>query len=134
KASAPPDKPVPAPRGVNGTPARLSSRITSAVSSVDLGKTTARGRYLCCGRPSHSYTSNSASSASTPSRPTIAHRFLLSLSKVEHEERQSYTTPSTRKAGSNNQVRDTISEPHWWVRFQSFMPVECGRYRSRYRT
>src|SRR6185503_11339347 len=42
--------------------------------------------YLCCGRPSHSYTSNSASSASTPSRPTIAHRFLLNLSKVEHEE------------------------------------------------
>ena len=24
------------------------------VSSVDEGKTTARGRYLCCGRPSHS--------------------------------------------------------------------------------
>ena len=34
--------------------AAASTRITAETSSVDEGKTTARGRYLCCGKPSHS--------------------------------------------------------------------------------
>ena len=41
-------------RAVKGTPALASTRITADASSVDAGKTTARGRYLCCGSPSHS--------------------------------------------------------------------------------
>ena len=40
--------------GSEGTFARASSRMIADVSSVEDGKTTARGRCLCCGRPSHS--------------------------------------------------------------------------------
>ena len=43
-ASAPPDRPVPAPRGTNGMPrARERAQTANDVSSVSRGSTTARG-------------------------------------------------------------------------------------------
>jgi len=41
--SAPPDRPVPAPRGTMGIPASTAMRTTAATSSVDAGSTTTLG-------------------------------------------------------------------------------------------
>ena len=42
RATAPPESPVPAPRGVTGTPRRFAALTTSATSSVEPGTATAR--------------------------------------------------------------------------------------------
>src|SRR5690606_22985846 len=43
KALAPPDRPVPAPRGTTGTPASAQTRTAAATCSVVVGRTTASG-------------------------------------------------------------------------------------------
>ena len=40
--SAPPERPVPAPRATNGTPSRAQSRTTACTSSVEPGQDDAR--------------------------------------------------------------------------------------------
>ncbi len=42
--AAPPDSPVPAPRGTIGTPNSPHNRTTAATSAVSVGRTTAPGR------------------------------------------------------------------------------------------
>ena len=51
---APPESPVPAPRGTIGTPASRAARTTATTSSVEPGSTTRSGRVRPCVRPSHS--------------------------------------------------------------------------------
>ena len=53
-AIAPPERPVPAPRGTKGTPKRRQARTTRATSSVSRGSTTAVGIAPWSVRPSHS--------------------------------------------------------------------------------
>jgi hypothetical protein len=52
---APPDRPDPAPRATQGTPARWQARTTAWTSSVDPGSTTADGVTAYCRSPSDSY-------------------------------------------------------------------------------
>ena len=51
---APPERPVPAPRGTMGRPAAAAIRTTRATSSVEAGSTTSAGRVRPCVSPSHS--------------------------------------------------------------------------------
>ena len=51
-ASAPPESPVPAPRGTNGTPCTARSRTTAISSSREPGRTTRSGRRRWVGKPS----------------------------------------------------------------------------------
>ena len=51
---APPERPVPEPRGTSGTPAARASRTTCTTSSVVAGSTTRSGRTRPWERPSHS--------------------------------------------------------------------------------
>ena len=51
---APPERPVPEPRGTSGTPAARATRTTSTTSSVEAGSTTRRGRIRPWVSPSHS--------------------------------------------------------------------------------
>ena len=52
--SAPPDSPVPAPRGTMGMPAATAIRTTATTSSVEAGSTTTLGATRKLVRPSHS--------------------------------------------------------------------------------
>ena len=52
--SAPPERPVPAPRGTMGAPAARAARTTAATSSVEPGSTTSAGRTRYPVSPSHS--------------------------------------------------------------------------------
>ena len=52
--NAPPDKPVPAPRGTTGMPAARASFITDTTSSVLAGSTTKLGRARKLVSASHS--------------------------------------------------------------------------------
>jgi hypothetical protein len=52
--SAPPESPVPAPRGTMGSPASRASRTQAATSSVEPGSTTISGRMRRPSSPSHS--------------------------------------------------------------------------------
>ena len=51
---APPERPVPAPRGTIGIPASRATPTTPTTSSVDAGSTTITGRVRPCVRPSAS--------------------------------------------------------------------------------
>ena len=51
---APPDRPEPAPRATQGTPARWQARTTACTSSVQPGSTTARGVTAYWSSPSDS--------------------------------------------------------------------------------
>ena len=53
-ATAPPDRPVPAPRGKNGTPCAAQARTTAATSAVVSGNATASGSARSRVWPSHS--------------------------------------------------------------------------------
>ena len=53
-ASAPPARPVPAPRAVTGTPRAWARRNTAATSSVVRGSTTTSGGYFSMVKPSTS--------------------------------------------------------------------------------
>ena len=53
-ATAPPERPVPAPRGTKGTPNSRQARTTRQTSSRERGSTTAVGCERCSVRPSHS--------------------------------------------------------------------------------
>src|SRR5205807_1548821 len=57
-ASAPPERPVPAPRGTNGMPCAPSSRTTAITSSRLPGSTTTPGTRRCVGSPSFAYVSD----------------------------------------------------------------------------
>ena len=48
---APPESPVPEPRGTSGTPASRATRTTAATSSVEPGRTTSSGRTRPCCEP-----------------------------------------------------------------------------------
>ena len=52
--SAPPDSPVPAPRGTTGIPASRAIRTTAATSSVEAGSTTTLGEARKLVSASHS--------------------------------------------------------------------------------
>ena len=52
--SAPPERPVPAPRATNGSAASLQSRTTAATSSVVSGRVTSEGTTRRPVRPSQS--------------------------------------------------------------------------------
>ena len=71
-AMAPPESPVPAPRGTIGTPSVAQSRTTDATWSVLVGKTTRSGAARwCVVSASRSYTRSSSGANTTPSVPTI---------------------------------------------------------------
>ena len=53
-ATAPPDRPVPAPRGRKATPCRAQARTAAATSAVETGETTASGKALSLVCASHS--------------------------------------------------------------------------------
>jgi hypothetical protein len=53
-ATAPPDSPVPAPRGTKGTPLARQARTARCTSSRLCAKTTALGSAECAVSPSHS--------------------------------------------------------------------------------
>ncbi len=63
--SAPPESPVPAPRGTTGTPSPWSTRTTPASSSVVAGSTTALGATRYWVSPSDSYTKRRSGSVIT---------------------------------------------------------------------
>src|SRR5204863_219449 len=71
-ASAPPDRPVPAPRGTNGTPSAASRRTTATTSSRLPGSTTTPGTRRCVGNPSRAYVTRSGSAVRTWRAPTIS--------------------------------------------------------------
>src|SRR6059036_2439868 len=71
-ASAPPDRPVPAPRGTNGTPSAASRRTTATTSSRLPGSTTTPGTRRCVGNPSRAYVTRSGSAVRTWRVPTIS--------------------------------------------------------------
>ena len=52
--SAPPESPVPAPRGTKGTPCARQARTRPCTSCASRGNTTARGAPVCSVSPSHS--------------------------------------------------------------------------------
>ena len=52
--SAPPESPVPAPRGTTGSPASRAMRTTWQTSAVEPGSTTTPGRARKLASPSHS--------------------------------------------------------------------------------
>ena len=52
--SAPPESPVPAPRGTNAIPRRWSARSTALTSSVECGMTSRSGALFSMVQPSHS--------------------------------------------------------------------------------
>ena len=53
-AKAPPERPVPLPRAMNGTPSSAQQRTTAATCSVVSGSTTSGGWWRCRVRPSQS--------------------------------------------------------------------------------
>ena len=65
--SAPPDRPVPAPRATNGTPCSWQSRTTAATCSAVSGRTTSSGIARQPVSASHSYTRSCSGSAITAS-------------------------------------------------------------------
>src|SRR5687768_4438805 len=71
---APPESPVPAPRGVKGTPARTHARTTAWTSSVVSGNTAAAGGWRKCVSASHSYTKSFAGESKKRTAPTAARR------------------------------------------------------------
>ncbi len=79
-AMAPPESPVPAPRGTIGTPSVAQSLTTDATWSVLVGKTTRSGAARwCVVSASRSYTRSSSGADTTPSVPTI---FLTGMEKA----------------------------------------------------
>src|SRR5438105_6684274 len=70
RASAPPLRPVPAPRGTIGNPFSPASRTMPATCSVVCGKTTARGAEVWM-PPSYSYSIRSSARSRTASEPAI---------------------------------------------------------------
>jgi hypothetical protein len=70
--SAPPERPVPAPRGTIGMPASHASRTQAATSSVEAGRTTIAGRIRMPSSPSHSYVRRSLGALNVLRAPTIA--------------------------------------------------------------
>jgi hypothetical protein len=77
---APPDKPVPAPRGTKASLRWWSSFRTALTSAVLRGLTSRSGAVFSIVQPSHSYTLSSVAREVSPSLPTIA---LNSESKLE---------------------------------------------------
>src|SRR5213079_1682334 len=73
-ASAPPDRPVPAPRGTNGTPSAASSRTTATTSSRLPGSTTTPGTRRWVGSPSRAYVIRSGSARAARRRSRRAPR------------------------------------------------------------
>ena len=68
--SAPPLRPVPAPRLTNGTLSRAHSRTTACTCPAVRGSTTASGITRKFVSPSHSYVCNWLSPVINPSAPT----------------------------------------------------------------
>jgi hypothetical protein len=73
-ARAPPESPVPAPRGTTGIRAASRVRSTSDTSSAERGRTTALGETRYWVRPSDSYTRSRSASSRKPAFPTIPRR------------------------------------------------------------
>ncbi len=71
-ASAPPERPVPAPRGTNGMPRAPSRRTTAMTSSRLPGSTTTPGTRRWVGNPSFAYVTRSGSAVRTCRGPTIS--------------------------------------------------------------
>ena len=67
--TAPPDRPVPAPRAITGTFSLFDTLTTSTTSSVHVGKTTASGARRE-DSPSYSYSMRSSGRHKTASAPT----------------------------------------------------------------
>ena len=65
---APPERPVPAPRGTSGTPCSAQKRASFATSAVSFGRTTASGVAISTA-PSYSYRRRSSRAHSTFSAP-----------------------------------------------------------------
>ena len=72
--TAPPERPVPAPRATNGAPWVRHTRTAACTSSVVRGRTTASGTARWPVRPSHSYIRSSAGSEMTASVPSARSR------------------------------------------------------------
>src|SRR5260370_1177925 len=71
-ASAPPDRPVPAPRGTKGMPRAASKRTTATTSSRLPGSTATRGTRRWVGSPSRAYVRRSGRALRTWRAPTIS--------------------------------------------------------------
>src|SRR5262245_26680149 len=66
---APPDSPVPEPRGTNASPSSLHTRTIPTTDAVSVGNATAAGCPRSSVRPSASYASRSCGAASTSRTP-----------------------------------------------------------------
>src|SRR5213083_831358 len=97
-ASAPPDSPVPAPRGTNGTPSAASSRTTATTSSRLPGSTTTPGTRRWVGSPSRAYVIRSGSAVRTCRAPTISPS--AAASDSPRPTRAPSPPPVTRRARS----------------------------------
>jgi len=69
--TAPPHRPVPAPRATTGSPHDFAILTTAATSRVLRGKTTAAGGAVC-EYASNAYTAKSSGAVFTPSAPTAS--------------------------------------------------------------
>ena len=91
--SAPPDRPEPAPRATNGTPASWQARTMACTSSADPGSTTAPGVALKCMSPSDSYVRSASRSVTTCSEPLM--RAICSTRSPTAIASPSRSTPAT---------------------------------------
>ena len=97
-ASAPPDRPVPAPRGTNGTSCAASRRTRATTSSRVPGSTTTSGTRRWTVKPSFAYVTRSAAAMRTCGAPTSRVRASTSARSITRRARSRDGHPHGRSA------------------------------------